>query len=208
MKDPEEIDQNIANNYKSGRYWNNRMDLMYYSYVDYIVRTVARDANSMIDVGTAQCPYLEWFDWIEKKVSFDIVDPYRSKTVEGVQGDLLSHDFKGASFDVVTCLQVLEHVPDAKTFARKLFDLGKTVIISVPYKWPKSAADDHVHDPVDEKKLERWTDQKPNFQQVIQEPFRGKVGRRLIAVYEDGRSTGYGRKDFKDRIRRARFPMP
>lgn len=181
---------------------------MYYSYVDYIIRTVGRNAQSILDVGTAQCPYLEWFDWIPKKVSFDMVEPYRSATVEGLQGDFIDYKFLDAPYDIVTCLQVLEHVPDAKTFARRLFDIGKVVIISVPFKWPKSAADDHIHDPVDQHKLEDWTGRKANYYHVVKEPFRGRVGRRLIAIYEEDPTKSYGRMDFKDRIRRSRFPMP
>ena len=181
---------------------------MYYSYVDYIVRTVGRDAQTMIDVGTAQCPYLEWFDWIPDRTSFDMVDPYQSDTVKGIQGDFFGYDFPDAPYDIVTCLQVLEHVPKPRKFARKLLTMGNIVIISVPFKWPESAADDHVHDPVDQAKLKRWTGREPTYFHIVREPFRGRVGRRAIAVYENGRTKGYGRNDFKDRIRRSRFPLP
>ena len=208
LKNSTNIDESIANHYKSGKYWQNRMDLVYYSYVDYIVRTVGRDAKTMIDVGTAQCPYLEWFDWIPTRVSFDIVEPYDSQTVTGIHGDFLNYQFQDAPYDIVTCLQVLEHVPNPQAFSRKLLEIGKTVIISVPYKWPKSAADDHIHDPVDEKKIRRWMGRDPSYFQIVQEPFRGKVGKRAIAIYDNDRKDGYGRNDFKDRVRRSRFPMP
>jgi hypothetical protein len=208
MENTMNVDETIAKHYKSGRYWQNRMDLVYYSYVDYIIRTVGRDAQSMIDVGTAQCPYLEWFDWIPNRVSFDMVEPYQSQTVTGVQGDFLDHQFQDAPYDIVTCLQVLEHVPNAEAFSRKLLEIGKTVVVSVPFKWPKSAADDHIHDPVDQEKLARWMGREANYFQIVKEPFRGRVGRRAIAIYEKDRVDGYGRNDFKDRIRRSRFPLP
>jgi len=197
----------IQKNYETGRYWRNRMDLMYYSYIDYIMRTVARDAKSMIDIGTANCPYLEWFDWIDKRVSFDLENPYQSKTVKGVKGDFLKHRFR-KRYDVCTCLQVLEHIPDVERFARKLFELSDLVIVSVPYRWPATVADDHIHDPIDYEKLTGWMGREANYHIVVKEPFRSKPGERLIAIYEKGRTEGYGRKDFKSRIRRARFPLP
>ena len=80
------------------------------------------------------------------------------------------------------------------------------VIVTVPYEWPATAADDHIHDPIGNRKLLRWMGRKPNYRQVIKEPFRGAVGRRLIAVYEADKAARYGRKDFKTRIRRSRFP--
>jgi len=42
---------------------------------------------------------------------------------------------------------------------------------------------------------------------LVREPFRGAVGRRLIAVYEADVTARYGRKDFKTRVRRSRFPL-
>lgn len=208
MKNVDDVDPGIINGYASGRYWQNRMDLMYYSYLDYIVRTLGRDAKSMIDIGTANCPYLEWFDWIPEKTSFDMAEPYRSSSVTGVQGDFLEHDFGDKRFDIATCLQVLEHVPDVFPFARKLLDISDIVIVSVPFEWPKSAADDHIHDPISYKKLTRWMGRKANYRQVVREPFRGAVGKRLIAAYASDKTVRYARKDFKDRIRRSRFPMP
>ncbi|OIQ44301.1 MAG: hypothetical protein BM558_08525 [Roseobacter sp. MedPE-SW] len=206
MKSLDDVDPNILIGYESGQYWQNRMDLMYYSYLDYIVRSLGKNAKSMIDIGTANCPYLEWFDWIPERVSFDMAEPYRSSTVEGIQGDFLSHDFGGKKYDVATCLQVLEHVPDVIPFARKLLEISDMVIVTVPYEWPATAADDHIHDPIGNRKLLRWMGRKPNYRQVIKEPFRGAVGRRLIAVYEADMTARYGRKDFKTRIRRSRFP--
>lgn len=202
-----EPDRGIVNGYKSGRYWQNRMDLMYYSYLDYIVRTVGRDARSMIDIGTASCPYLEWFDWIPERTSFDMAEPYQSSGVKGIQGDFLEYDFGKNRYDIATCLQVLEHVPNVFPFARKLLEISDIVVVSVPFKWPKTAADDHVHDPINYKKLSRWMGREANYRQVISEPFRGAVGKRLVAIYEADRGVGYGRKDFKHRIRRSRFPV-
>ena len=182
--------------YTSGSYWNDRFDLMYYRYVDFIVRTVGRDAGSLIDVGTGNCPYLEWFDWIQRRVSVDIVPPYSSDTVEGIRGNI--HDIKfDDKFDVCLCLQVLEHVTDAKSFARRLAEIGRTVVISVPYNWPEGQTEGHVHDPVDLDKLSDWVGRRPNYHITVQEPFRTKKHERLIAVYDADKSRRFNVKDVR-----------
>ncbi len=194
--------QRLVDNYAAGGYWDDRMDLMYYNYVDYIMRTLTGNAKSMIDVGTANCPYQEWFDWIPERVSFDQAPPYASENVTGIQGDFLTHDF-GRRFDVATCLQVLEHVPDAQTFTRKLLEISDLVIISVPFMWPAKMMDEHIHDPVSYEKLTDWAGREANYHVVIEEPFRSR--KRLIAVYDTDEQAGWGKKNFKQRVIRDRM---
>ena len=194
--------EGIQNTYANGVYWEKRMDRLYYQYVDYIVRTLGHDAQSMIDVGTASCPYLEWFDWIPERVSFDMATPYQSENVVGIQGNFMEFDFE-REYDILTCLQVLEHVPNAWKFARKLLEISKTVVVSVPYKWGADAVSDHIHDPIDGKKLRRWMGRKPNYSIIVQEPFR--VPRRLIAVYDRDPNKWYGRKNNTYRVPRNRI---
>ena len=87
-------------------------------------------------------------------------------------------------YDFVTCLQVLEHIPDAKAFARKLFQTADHVLISVPYLWKKGRATYHVHDPVDRNKLLEWTGREPDYSVVVEEPLFDKhISRRLISYY-------------------------
>ncbi len=170
-------------NYQSGRYWEARSDLMYYRYVDFIVRVLGSEATSLIDVGTGNCPYLEWFPWIDRRVSIDIQGPYVSSGVLGIEANVLDHQFKD-QFDLCLCLQVLEHVPDPKRFARRLLELADIVIITVPFDWPEGQTKGHLHDPVDLKKLTKWVGRTPNFSTVVTEPFRYKKHQRLLAVYD------------------------
>jgi hypothetical protein len=51
----------------------------------------------------------------------------------------------------------------------------------VPYKWPGGTHPEHVHDPVDEKKLRNWMGRAENYSMIVREPF-GSV--RLIAYYD------------------------
>ena len=94
-------------------------------------------------------------------------------------------------FDIVTCLQVIEHIPRADLFAQKLLSTGKIVIVSVPYKWaadPVSSHNSHVHDPVDEDKMKSWFGREPNFEFICREAVL--PSRRLIQVYERTRPSG------------------
>lgn len=169
--------------YADGKYWARRSDLLYYQYFRMIIRCVGKDAGSMIDIGSGNAPYLEWFDWIGKRVSVDIRTPYRSATVEGIKGDIHKLTFP-EKFDICTCMQVMEHVPEAGPFAQRLLELGKLLVVSVPYKWPKGKTNGHVHDPVDLEKLTAWFGRKPNYSQIVKEPFSASKGRRLFAIYD------------------------
>lgn len=156
---------------------------MYYQYIYYILRTAAADARSLLDVGTRDCGYLEWMDWIEERVSIDLVKPYRSPNVQGEVADFFDYH-PAKRFDVVLCSQVLEHVPEAARFARKLFETGDKVLITVPYRWSeRRRTPGHVHDPVDEAKLESWTGRTPTYAVIVEEPFRSQTP-RLVAYYD------------------------
>ncbi|WP_167197253.1 class I SAM-dependent methyltransferase [Roseovarius gahaiensis] len=172
------MNKSAESNYQSGSYWRERSDMLYYRYIDYIMRCVSVSAQSMIDVGTGNCPYMEWFDWIPERVSVDIRIPYQSEHVKGVKGDIFEMTFDRA-FDICTCLQVLEHVPEADRFARRLLELGELVIVSVPYNWPggEEQTAGHVHDPVDYDKLTDWMGRPANYHVVVEEPFGNRAAR-------------------------------
>lgn len=189
--------------YADGRYWAGRSDLLYYQYFRMIIRCVGKDAGSMIDIGSGNAPYLEWFDWIGKRVSVDIRTPYRSATVEGIKGDIHKLAFP-EKFDICTCMQVMEHVPEAGLFAQRLLELGKLLVVSVPYKWPAGKTNGHIHDPVDLDKLTTWFGRKPNYSQIVKEPFTGSKGRRLIALYDPADPE----KEFGASYFHQRRPLP
>ena len=164
----------------AGSYWSRRADSLYLQYVFFLARVVGRDARSVIDVGSNGCPYLEWLDWIPRKVSVDLTRPYRAPGVESLTGDFLALDI-AERFDLGLCLQVLEHIPDVSAFARKLLATTPHLIVSVPYRWEKGP-DDHLHDPVDLAKLSGWFGRKPNYRIVVREPFFKR--RRMIAYFD------------------------
>jgi len=161
-------------------YWEKRKNNFYYRYLELLLRIFASEAKSILDVGSNATPILEYCDWIPDRTSIDIRNPYRSETVKGIKINFF--DFNPENkFDIVTCLQVLEHIPLAGDFSKKLFAVSKSVIISVPYKWGIDKRINHFHD-VDEEVLFSWTRRKPDHSIIVPEKDNKK---RLIAYYRD-----------------------
>lgn len=174
----------VSNSAASGRhYWNNRFDLLYYQYVYLLCRVVGREAKTALDVGSRATPFLEWLPWIDERVSVDLELPYSSPTVTGLKADFFEYAPE-RRFDLVTCLQVLEHVPEAPRFAQKLLEVSRHLVVSVPFEWSNKAPG-HVHDPVTLEKLTGWVGRPPNFHVVVEELFAPRTNsRRLIAYYD------------------------
>ena len=185
------------------KYWNARYDMLYYKYIDYVVRVVGVDAKSLVDVGSRGGSYVEWFDWIPKKVSIDLQKPYESERVTGVTGDFYAWE-PGETFDVGLCLQVLEHVDDPTRFIRKLMSISHCSVVSVPYKWPKGSMKTHIQDPVVLKDVVDWAGREPNFFQVVEEPFKklySSTYRRLICVFDnENPKRRYGKSHIEKRL--------
>lgn len=164
-------------------YWKRRQKMMYYQYVLDIAGPLAAEARSLIDVGSHGTSMAEAFDWIPERVALDLREPYSSPAVTGIKADFFTFTPE-RRYDMALCLQVLEHVPDAKGFARKLLQIADRVLVSVPYLWPKNQVKFHCQDPVDEKKLADWFGRKPDYTIVVAEQFRDPaIARRLIAYF-------------------------
>lgn len=163
-------------------YRKRRAGMVYYAVVERLATQLATGAGSVIDVGSWDTPCLEWFSPDIKRYSLDLRKPLQAEGVISIKADFLKWE-PAEQFDIAMCLQVLEHVPDARSFAQKLLSIAKTVIVSVPYKWKEGKVKYHVHDPVDEAKLESWFGRKPHYQYICREI--RTVERRLICVYED-----------------------
>jgi hypothetical protein len=156
--------------------------MMYYQYVNRIVHFVGAGAGSIIDVGSANASYIEQFDWVPTRHTLDIRKPYSSASVQGIRCDFLSFQ-PDKKYDLALCLQVLEHIPDAKSFAHKLFDVADRVLISVPFMWPPGSNKEHVHDPVSLEKVVFWTGRLPSYHVIVSEPLQIKKASRLLAYF-------------------------
>ena len=165
-------------------YWDYRREMIYYRTLANFVRLIAFDAESLLDVGSAGCRYLEWFDWIPDRVSLDLSRPTRSPGIRSIVADFLAWT-PDKRYPVITCSQVLEHVENVEAFARKLLATGDRVLISVPYKWSAGSVKGHVHDPVDESKVRRWFGCDPDYTLVVKEPFAES---RLFCFFDPGKT--------------------
>ena len=119
----------------------------YLSYIEFITRLVGREAfASLIDVGCgdgrllhelrqAQCePRLVGIDFSQRAIDFARL---LTSGVEFVCGDVTAEPDLRNAFDVVTAIEVLEHVPpgDCENFVRGLCEVlkpGGRLILSVP----------------------------------------------------------------------------
>jgi Methionine biosynthesis protein MetW len=142
-----------------------------------MAREYVPEGGRVIDVGSHETELLEQLDWFRSRVALDIQWVFPRRGIEAVLADFREYEPDGV-YDLVLCLQVLEHVPQPQPFARKLLRTGRTVIISVPYRWPADDWESHVHDPVDEAKLREWVGADPVETSIVDD---GK--RRLVAVY-------------------------
>lgn len=167
---------------KYGNYFHNRKGYKYYKKVNEILQKLSQHNSSILDVGGWKGEFISSVKGFPNKTVTDLHKRPKdfNKNIRFISGDFLKLNY--TKYDIVVCLQVLEHLNYdlVKKFTQKLFQVGKTVIISVPYKWKSGKCKYHVHDPVDELKLFSWTNRYPKKTWIITE----KNGiKRLIAVY-------------------------
>jgi SAM-dependent methyltransferase len=158
-------------------YWRSRSHLRYYDEVVALARRHEPGGQAVLDVGAGDTEMLRRLTWFPRRVALDRRPGPRQRGVERVVADFLAYT-PPRRFDLVLCLQVLEHLEDPGPFARRLLAAGETVIVSVPYRWPAGLSPGHVQDPVDEAKLASWTGCEPVETQLV---VNGLT--RLIAVY-------------------------
>ena len=113
--------------------------------------------ESLLDVGSGRgvflFPFLEEFPWIP--VTAAEILPHRVKMLQDisdggidglsvVQQDITCWDQPEASFDVVTILEVLEHIPQVEKAVEAVVRLAKRyVVVSVPSKPDDNP--EHIH---------------------------------------------------------------
>jgi hypothetical protein len=162
-------------------YWARRQHMLYYQVVRIVAQGLARDARSIIDVGSWDTPTLDWFPETPSRTSLDLRMPYRGDGVQAVTADFLTWQ-PDRRYDLALCLQVLEHVADARGFAQKLLAVADIVLISVPYRWPETKNPRHVHDPVTMDKIVSWFGRPAGYTVLVPEPLSGVE--RLVCVFD------------------------
>jgi len=156
-------------------HWEQRTGLPYYAIVRRWLEKFGPQ-ESLLDIGCLDTPVASWGTFCHRFT----IDPRPRPAIEGVVAIRGSwpEDKPPGMFDVITCLQTLEHVEDPESFVQPIFEVARlAVILSVPYRWP-AGYDRHIHDPVDEKKLRSWTGRDPDRQEVTD-----SKARRLVTLY-------------------------
>lgn len=170
-------------------YWPRRANREYHAKAMEFVRQYIRHSplehhqSTLLDVGGGiqyGCRYLDGLPEFDR-TSIELPDSAPAR-LAGVR--LIADDFRtwtpDRRYDVVTCLQVLEHIPDAAAFAQQLFACAtQLVVISVPFKWKRRPDSGHIHDPVDRAKLATWTGREPLQSKIVDQA----THRRLVAIY-------------------------
>lgn len=160
-----------------------RKNLKYYKKCLEIIDRVrvSTNLNSIIDIGGWAGSFVSRTN-MNEKVCLD--RGQKEPSAAGVK--LITEDFltwtPDKKYDMCTCLQVLEHIQDEHVsgFAEKLFTCSPRVLISVPYMWSHGSCKYHYQDPVDEKKLFKWTKRHPVESILVEDNNR----RRLINLYK------------------------
>lgn len=155
-------------------YWRTRSHLQYYLKAVEFAQKYVPQGESVLDVGGRDCEYLLRMKQFNERLSLDIVSYPSIPGLPRLTVDFMKFEAPHR-YDLVTCLQVLEHLQEPVPFCRKLFDVGKTVIISVPYKGPEGLEVEHLQHMLDQAKLKEWTGRDPAESAIVEE--------RLIAVY-------------------------
>jgi hypothetical protein len=152
-----------------------------------LARRFTPRACSVLDVGSNNSRYIEKLNWIAHRERLDLIPLEPVDGIVDTQADFMTFE-PTRVYDLVLCLQVIEHLEDPAVFCRKLLATGRTIMISVPYQWPADAKDDHLHDPVDETMLESWTGRKELRREIVKE-FEGPCGARLLTLYAGDRCS-------------------
>lgn len=158
----------IYRKFKGTSYARRRSHCKYYPAVVRFARQHAPGAETVLEVGPYDTDTLLQLDWIADRTAVDIIRKPRLPRTKNIRADFMTcHPEK--KFDLVLCLQVLEHLNEPGPFAHKLLETGHVVIISVPYLWPEHACPAQVQDPVDEEKLLAWTGRPWAAHEIITE---------------------------------------
>lgn len=167
-------------------YWADRMNHDLYRLMLSMSKAFFSDARSAIDVGCYTSGLLVEMDWIRERSACDI-QARLAANWEGVDGvDFIGGDAfelrpNQALYDLVISNQTIEHLDDPAGFVRKLFSIGRGLVISTTLNTPKGLIPGHVQDPIDFDKFKSWFPVKLDCWSVCYHPTNKNIG-HIIAV--------------------------
>lgn len=134
-----------------------------------MLNTSLNHESSILDVGCLDTPTATWGEF-DRRYTVDIAHDPKLPDVESFVADFRTWK-PPHRMTVVTCLQVLEHLPDAivEDFGDKLRTISDYTIASVPFMWPPGLEADHKQDPIDLAKFSRFMGGPPNEYAIIKD---------------------------------------
>lgn len=159
-------------------YWAGRKHMAYYGAVRQMLEEIG-PRGSLLDVGGWDTPVVLWGTF-KRRYTCDLGMNPNLPGVRSHVGDFMDWT-PPERMSVVTCLQVIEHLPDdvVERFGAKLRASADVTIVSVPYCWPAGRESSHIQDPINHDKLARFMGGRPDRAALIRD---GK-SRRLIGVW-------------------------
>lgn len=161
-------------------YYANRQYKQYYQVVADTVRLIRHSVPlaSVLDVGPADVPLVTELG-IPDCTVLEPQFPRQFDGCEWLRGDVCGYEF-GRKFDLVMCLQCLEHIEDIDAACSALFRAAeKYLVVSLPWQWGKGWEPGHIHDPIDMDWIVRHLG-KPTSHTLCDDP----PTRHIVCTYE------------------------
>jgi hypothetical protein len=160
-------------------FYQSRINLGYYKIARSWLESLG-PREAILDVGCWDSPVATWGDFRLRYT----VDSRQRPDLPGVTKVVAAWPDAARMIpdpvSVVTCLQVIEHIPEVRPFVDALFAAASQyVVLSVPYRWPAGMCRQHVHDPIDDAKLQWMTGRTP-CRTVLTKDQQA----RIVAIYE------------------------
>ena len=181
FKDPA-VEMDEAGAAKAEAYYESRKGMNYYQTVLAVVNSLSY--RTILDVGSRRSPVLEALPPSKERVTLDRLAVHSPAGIRHVVADFTTW-VPDKRYELVLCLQVLEHLEQPAEFLQKLFATGNDVIVSVPYRWKRGFCKYHVQDPVTLSKVVGWAGgRKPVAYWIVED---NKL-KRLICLYRGATS--------------------
>ena len=170
-------------------YFSKRRHLKYYQYVRELLQRIGQ-VDVAVDVGAADTDIILSAQARRRIIiepgDFDVVQGEGVEWIKKTWSE--SRDDLPGTVDVLTCLQVLEHMPSkdiAQAMAHAFVLQSPHVIVSVPYCWIPGSSGDHKLDPISLMDVIEWFGREPTETRIIQElPEKGyHAAVRLVAYF-------------------------
>jgi trans-aconitate methyltransferase len=148
-------------------YYESRKSMNYYRMVLALIQSL--NYRTVVDVGSRRSPVLEQLPASKERVTLDRLAVRSPPGIRHIVADFTTW-VPDKRYDLVLCLQVLEHLDEPAAFLQKLFATGEDVIVSVPYRWKKGACKYHLQDPVTLSKVVGWAGgRKPGGYWIVED---------------------------------------